>query len=383
MAQPRTDDETSLPVLRPVRSADAEAVWGLLAPSTGELIGMSSLPHSQEAAVETCQASGATLADLAAGSFAVAEGQARRLLFVIELVAVAAVGRDGAGGTARAVGLTGVTIKHRFPNLAVEVATSADGLGLVMASSSAPWTRTELDSSFLGPEARGRGLGKLMSRGRFPFLQLVGSQIPLTVVAHLRGRFDADGSAPFWRCFGAHIASWPTSTDAERALTRQPELLDDLAGHRRPLTAEVLDSLGPVNAASLPAFHLLRSEGLVPNGMYDPIDGGPTLVADLAETESGRRRVHGRAHIRPSGAPARGPVVDALVSVAGIDRFRVTRVAVALGDRTIGIDRATADALRVDDDALLTAVPLTEAAAGSATRSAGRSATATSRAGAV
>ncbi|MEM9561507.1 MAG: arginine N-succinyltransferase [Actinomycetota bacterium] len=362
MAQPPTDHEADLPTLRPVRSADAEAVWGLLAPSTDELIGMSSLPHSLEAAVETCRASGATLADLATGSFAVAEGQARRLLFVIELTG------GGDGSAARAVGLTGVTIKHRFPNLAVEVATSEDGLGLVMASSSAPWTRTELDSSFLAPEARGRGLGTLMSRGRFPFLHLVGSQIPLTVVAHLRGRFDDDGSAPFWRCFGANIASWPTSTDAERALTRQPDLLDDLAGHRRPLTGEVLDSLGPVNAASLPAFHLLQSEGLVPNGMYDPIDGGPTLVADLDDTVSGRRRVHGRARIRPVDPPGAAGTTgarrtDALVSVAGIDRFRVTRVPVELGDRTVGITRDAADALRVDDDALLTAVPLAGAEA--------------------
>ncbi|MEL6983422.1 MAG: arginine N-succinyltransferase, partial [Actinomycetota bacterium] len=331
------------PILRPVRSSDADALWNLLAPAADELIGLSSLPHDAAGAATACADSGATLADLAAGSFLVEEGGARRLLFLVE---------QPAEGGPEVLGVTGVTFKHRYPNLAVEVATSADGLGLVMASSSVPWTRTELDSTFLGASARGRGLGTVVSRGRFPFLHLVGSQIPATVASHLRGRFDPDGSAPFWRCFGADLAPWPTSTEAETALAHDPALLDTLAGHRRPLTAEVLESLGPVNAASLPAFHLLGLEGLTPNGMYDPIDGGPTLVADLADTVSGRHRIHGRATI---GDP--GPT-DALVSVAGIDRFRVTRAAITVEPGQLQIDRATALALRIDDDALLTAVPV-------------------------
>ena len=333
------------PVLRPVRSGDAAVVWRLLAPAVDELIGMSSLPDDADTASETCRESGTTLADLAAGSFAVEPGRSRRLLFVVE-----ADDPDGAGP--RALGLTGITFKNHYPNLAVEVATSADGQGLVMASSSAPWTRTELDSTFLAAEARGRRLGTLVSRGRFPFLHLVGSQVPATAASHLRGRFDEDGSAPFWRCFGAHLAPWPDSTEAERALSRQPELLDTLAGHRRPVTAEVLDSLGPVNAASLPAFHLLQAEGLSPNGMYDPIDGGPTLVADLAATVSGRHRVHGRARLGPAGP------VDALVSVAGIDRFRVARTGAEIGQGTITIGHGAAAALAVEADSLLTAVPL-------------------------
>lgn len=335
------------PILRPVRSNDADALWNLLAPAADELIGLSSLPHDPAGAAAACADSGATLADLAAGSFRVDEGCSRRLLFLVEQP-----GDDGP----EVLGVTGVTYKHHYPNLAVEVATSADGLGLVMASSSAPWTRTELDSTFLGAPARGRGLGTVVSRGRFPFLHLIGSQIPGTVASHLRGRFDPDGSAPFWRCFGAHLAPWPTSTEAEAALARQPDLLDTLAGHRRALTAEVLESLGPVNAASLPAFHLLGLEGLTPNGMYDPIDGGPTLVADLADTVSGRHRIHGRAAI---GDP--GPT-DALVSVAGIDRFRVTRASITAEPGTLGIDQPTASALGVESDALLTAVPLAPAA---------------------
>lgn len=339
-------------VLRPVRPADADAVWGLLAPSTDELIGMAALPHSAAAAVRSCDESGETLADLATGSFHIESGSARRLLFLVESVP------HPSGGHPPALGLTGITFKRDYPNLAVEVATGADGRGLIMASSSAPWTRTELDSTFVGPGARGRGIGTLVSRGRFLFLHLVASQIPTTVASHLRGRFEADGSAPFWACFGADIAPWPTSTEAEAALARDPGLLDTLAGHRRPLTAEVLASMGPVNAASLPAFHLLLTEGLEPNGMYDPIDGGPTVVAEIGDTRSGRSRRHGRARIGDTGP------VDALVSVASIDRFRAVRAGVRFDQGTITVDRPTALALRIEQDALLAAAPLDREGAG-------------------
>lgn len=343
-------------VLRPVRPADADAVWELLAPSADELIGMASLPRSAAAAVSTCEASGETLADLATGSFRIEPGSARRLLFLVEPAPHTPDGAPGepAAGPAPALGLTGITFKRDYPNLAVEVATGADGQGLIMASRSEPWTRTELDSTFVGPAARGRGLGTLVSRGRFLFLHLVASQIPTTVASHLRGRFDADGSAPFWGCFGATIAPWPTSTEAEAALAGDPALLDTLAGHRRPLSAEVLASMGPVNAASLPAFHLLLAEGLEPNGMYDPIDGGPTVVAEIGETRSGRLRRHGRARIGETGP------IDALVSVAGIDRFRAVRAGIALDQGTITVDTTTAGALRIRPDTLLAAAPLEE-----------------------
>ena len=94
------------------------------------------------------------------------------------------------------------------------------------------------------------------------------------------------------------------------------------------------------------------AEGLAPNGMYDPIDGGPTLVSELAATVSGRHRVHGRARIGATGP------VDALVSVAGIDRFRVVRTGVELDRQTITIDPPAAAGLGVETDSLLTAVPL-------------------------
>ncbi len=329
-------------LLRPAKVDDAEAIWELLAPAATEVIGMSSLPGSAPAAEQACLDTADTVAALATGSFRLDDGAKRRLLFLA----------CDTGG--ELLGLTGVTFKRAVANLAVKVTTSDDGEGLIMHSTSAPWTRTELDSSFLGPRARGRHLGTLLSRGRFMLLHLVHSQIPETVASHLRGRFDADGSAPFWRCFGAHLAPhWQTSTEAELALIGEPDRLDELAGNVRPLTAEVLESLGPVNAASMPAFHLLRAEGLTPNGMYDPIDGGPTVVAELDETVTGRCRTHGRARL------GRGGPIDTLVSVATVDPFLVVRASVAIDhSATITIDAELAAAVGIADDALLAAAPL-------------------------
>ncbi len=333
-------------ILRPARSDDAEAIWALLSPAAADVIGMSSLPSSSTSAKQSCEDTAETIAALATGSFTLAEHQQRRLLFVAT---------DGE----QMLGLTGVTFKNAVPNLAVQVSTSEDGHGLIMRSTSMPWTRTELDSTYLGPMARGRSLGSLLSRGRFMLLHLVNSQIPATVASHLRGRFDADGSAPFWGCFGRHFApEWETSTVAERALIERPARLSDLADHMLPLTAPVLDSLGPVNAASLPAFHMLRAEGLDPNGMYDPIDGGPTLRAELHDTVTGRTRSHGRAVVGDVDGGDHEPV-DALVSVTTVARFRVARAMVALGDgTTIGIPAETAEALGIGDDTLVVAAPL-------------------------
>jgi arginine N-succinyltransferase len=334
-------------ILRPAQAADANAVWGLLEPSAEEVIGMSSLPGSPTSAKQACADTAETVAALATDSFVLSEGEQRRLLFV-------AAETDGS-----LLGLTGVTFKMKTPNLAVQVWTSQDGHGLIMRSTSWPWTRTELDSSFLGPAARGRGVGTLLSRGRLMLLHLVRSQIPSTVAAHLRGRFDPDGSAPFWRHFGAHFApQWETSTEAEIALIEQPTLLHGLADRRLPLTAPVLECLGPVNDASLPAFHVLRAEGLDPTGMYDPIDGGPTLRAELSDTVTGTTRRHGRAVIATAGGTDWSEAVDVLISGTTVDRFRVTRARALIDESTITITEDAAAALGVGADTLLVAARL-------------------------
>lgn len=315
----------------------------MLEPAHDELVGMTSLPAGPDDAMALCAASAHTTAALAAGAFEPEVGSSASVVFLLVM--------DG-----DVVGITGATFKLAVPNLAVEVVTSLDGAGLDMRSSSTPWTRTELNSSFLAPRARGAGSGRLLSRGRFMFIHQVSRQIPSTIASHLRGRFSSDGTAPFWYRFGDHVTSdWDDSVAAELALAADPSRLADFAGHRRPVTADVLDSLGPVNRASLPAFRLLMREGLRPNGMYDPIDGGPTLVAERDQTMTSKHRWHGRAVVVDEPADPSA----ALVAVTNVDRFRVTEAAIGLtDDGRIAISRGTASLLDIADDALLTASPL-------------------------
>lgn len=334
---------TQRALLRPLRSADGDTLWSLLEPAMAELVGMTSLPATASEANAMCAASASTLADLAAGAYDPGRSSSASVMFALT------EGDD-------LIGVTAMTFKHDVPNLAVEVVTSNDGMGLDMTSSSTPWTRTELNSSYLAPRGRGRGLGPLLSRGRLMFIHQVSRQVPATIASHLRGTFAPDGTAPFWNCFGDHFTQgWANSVAAERALADDPTRLDDLAGHRRPVAADVLDSLGPVNRASLPAFRLLMREGLRPNGMYDPIDGGPTLVAERERTVTSQRRLHGRARIDDNLAD---PVV-ALAAVTNVDRFRVVRMPISVGpnDR-IAVTRSTAEELQIEEGALLAVAPI-------------------------
>ncbi|NNF53163.1 MAG: hypothetical protein HKN03_01850 [Acidimicrobiales bacterium] len=334
-------------VLVPARAADADGIWELLRDAVDETIGMTALPDSPQSTQELCDHSAKTLAQLATGSFQLADGEHRRLLFL----AIDSVTRTP-------LGISGVTFKQSVPDLSVRVGTSPDGLGLVMRSSSEPWTRTELNSSFLGVDARGRRVGTLLSRGRLVFLNLIRSQIPTTISSHLRGRVDADGHAPFWDRFGSNFAPhWKTSIDAELGLIADPSQLKALAGHTLPLTAPVLESLGPVNAASLPAFHLLISEGLEPNGRYDPIDGGPTLIASIDQLTTKKTHRHAPAQII-TNEKARTEGRDALVSVTSVAEFRVTRCHAVIDDPAIGIAAEALTALGATEGTLLAASQL-------------------------
>ncbi len=305
-------------VLRPVRAHDHAALWALLAPARDELVGMVSLPSSADDARRRCHRSARTVADLAAGALRPSPGGSRSVLLVLE---------DGDG---ELVGVTGFSAKWEVPNFAVRIVTSPEGRGLCLAGQKQPWTCTELNATFLGPRARGRGHGTLLSRGRFLLLTLVADQVPPTLVSHLRGPFSPGGSAPFWEVFGRQVApQWPTSMAAERALAAHPDRIEDLVEHSIEVEPRLLEIVGSVNRLSLPAFHLLMAEGLRPNGLFDPIDAGPTLAGPLTSTRTWRLRTP-VAVAAPGTAPDDGAGLDALVATTSLDDFRVVRGRVGL-----------------------------------------------------
>lgn len=205
------------------------------------------------------------------------------------------------------------------------------------------------------PSARGSGVGTLLSRGRMMFLHLARPQVPGTVASHIKGKYDQDGCAPFWECFGERFApQWATSKDAEQALLMDPSYLSSLSDRQMEMTAIALSSLGAVNTASLGAFKMLMAEGLRPNGMYDPIDGGPTIRTELAATTSSIGRTHGRLFVGARGSQLGEDPIDALVSNARIDGFRAVRGRVGIGpDSQVDIDPDMATGLEAGFDELL------------------------------
>ncbi|MEL7155310.1 MAG: arginine N-succinyltransferase [Actinomycetota bacterium] len=377
-------------MLRPATADDGEALWALLASTIDELTGMASLPTSAEAAEDRCRTSAATVAALDAGPLTEpppdAEGRSLPLLFVLA--------QPGAGPL---LGVTGATVHHGVVNHSVEIATNRHGKGLSLRGRRRRWTCTELNATFLDARARGAGLGTLLSRGRLAFLASVADRIPATIVSHLRGP-ATEGAAPFWHSFGVRVLpEWPTSSVAEARLVSEPDRLDELSAYAMPIDPSVLEVLGSVHEASLPAFRLLHDEGLRPNGMYDPVDGGPTLTGELAGLLTTRRRrpatvIVGDGHrarsdspdgpgeeptrLSATGVPAStGKPVDALVTNARINGFGVQRAAIGLsGSPDHGVAELPpelAAALGLDTGAACEVIPLragTQAESGGAVR---------------
>ncbi len=303
--------------LRPIAADDGAALWDLLSRGRADVTGMSSLPSSTAEADERCRAVAETVATLDAGRAATdGDGSSAPLLLALE----------EADGTM--LGLTGCTIKDGVVNHSVEIGTSREGRGLSVFGRERAWTASELNATYLAREARGRGLGSLLSRGRLAFLVPVAEQVPELLVSHLRGPMGTGSSAPFWTRFGREVLpEWPTSVRAEAGLIEEPERLSELTGHTIDIDPSLLDVVGSVHRLSLPAYRILQAEGFVPNGMYDPIDAGPTVTCDLTGTTTWLR--HRRLAVDDDGD---GGTTDAIVTNGAVADFRAARIHVRLDD---------------------------------------------------
>lgn len=307
-------------VLRPVVAEDGAALWDLLRRGEADVTGMSSLPTSAIEAEQRCHAVAATVATLDAGApTTVGPGSSAPLLLVLE-------GENGS-----LLGLTGCTIKDEVVNYSVEIGTSATGRGLSVVGRERAWTATELNATYLAPEARGQGLGSLLSRGRLAFLVPVAAHVPGLLVSHLRGPMGTGPSAPFWTRFGRDVLpQWSTSVTAEAGLIEDPERLGELTGHSLAVDPSLLDVVGSVHRLSLPAYRILQAEGFVSNGMYDPVDAGPTVTCDLVATSTWRRHRRCRVDASERFDDPDGPAeaVDGIVTNGAVTGFRACRATV-------------------------------------------------------
>ena len=139
---------------------------------------------------------------------------------------------------------------------------------------------TELASIFLSPEARGKGIGRLLSIGRLGFIHSHRERFEDRLMADIRGWVDPDGISPFW----THLTSKFIQTNFDEADRLSAgdagfivELLPALPILLNLLPDSVADCAGRPHDLSAGAMGLLLSAGFEDTDLCDIFDGGPAI----------------------------------------------------------------------------------------------------------
>ncbi len=193
---------------------------------------------------------------------------------------------------------------------------------------------SELCSLYLRPDRRAGGLGRLLSLGRFLFMERFRARFDARVLAELRGHLDADGRSPFWEGVGRHFFNHDFDAVDVLSGLGEKDFIRDLMP-RHPIYTTLLApaaqaAIGRVHAEAEPAWRLLVTEGFAPNQEVDIFDAGPLLAAPLATVRTVRevRRAPWRGTWEPEsdGDAARGPLClvsnDRLEFRAGLGHVR-------------------------------------------------------------
>jgi len=139
---------------------------------------------------------------------------------------------------------------------------------------------TELASIFLSPDARGQGVGRLLSLGRLAFIHAHRSRFESRLMADIRGWVDEDGVSPFWE----HLTSKFIQIDfdfADRLSAGNTgfivELLPALPIMLNLLPSSVSECAGRPHDLSAGAMGLLLAAGFEDTDLCDIFDGGPAI----------------------------------------------------------------------------------------------------------
>lgn len=165
---------------------------------------------------------------------------------------------------------------------------------------------TELASIFLAPEARGRGVARLLSLGRLCFVESHRDMFDQRLMADIRGWVDEAGVSPFWE----HLTSKFINTDfaiADRLSASDGRFIMELLPSL-PILMNLLPDAARICAGrphdiSRGAMNLLMGAGFEETELCDIFDGGPaiqcradaTLIArtvrDIVDYKDGPQRL--------------------------------------------------------------------------------------------
>lgn len=257
------------------RLAQIEDIDEILAFTSTAREGLTNVPTTRERVTAQVEESIQTLKE---------EENANRLLFVVE--------RDGVilGMSAIIMKLGGEVPFYNFkrsrhsgratnPKLAIDY----DTLQLTTDF----YSYSEVASLFMAKAGRGTGLARLLSMGRFGYIQNNRDAFQDGLMAEILGWTDKDNVSPFWK----HLASRFIQMDfdnADKLSTVDKRFIVDLL----PALPIMLNLLPPIVSEctgrphdnSRPAMNMLRSIGFEKTDMCDVFDGGPAVRCKTDKT---------------------------------------------------------------------------------------------------
>jgi len=146
---------------------------------------------------------------------------------------------------------------------------------------------TELASLFISQDARGRGLGRLLSYGRLAFICAHPELFEDRLMSDIRGWTDSAGVSPFW----THLTSKFIPTDFDNADKTSTidgrfiiELLPSLPIILNTLPLIVGECVGRAHDYSAPALAMLKAVGFKSGDLCDVFDGGPSIECHTDST---------------------------------------------------------------------------------------------------
>ena len=139
---------------------------------------------------------------------------------------------------------------------------------------------SELGGLFLTPEARGKGLGRLLSLSRFLFIKEYKHFFTPTIIAELRGFLFKNNVSPIWNTLGKRFIN-STFHQADIKSSQNLKFIEnnfpDQPIYLNLLNPKSIKYLKKVHPNTEPAKQLLISENFKITNHVDIFDGGPKL----------------------------------------------------------------------------------------------------------
>lgn len=201
---------------------------------------------------------------------------------------------------------------------------------------------TEVGSLFVRKEARGGGVGRMLTQARYLLMAADPARFAPTVIAELRGVVDEAGKSPFWEALGAKFFRMPFPDADLLSATTDNQFITDLMP-RYPIYLDLMPPearavIGAPHPDGVGAMKLLQWEGFRYDRVVDIFDGGPLVTAPRSDIRTIRES---RAVTVEAGEALEG-WRSVILSTDRIENFRVRRARAVLNG----------DAARVDKDAL-------------------------------